>query len=108
VEMLQVPGLSEGDLATLANQRPHLAWILAAPQIGPVVRNPFFLWTLQEVPGGESASSSQPVTEAKVHDLWWDRIVGKNQNRGRQQLLLQLGEEWLAHHARPCLNRHLS
>ena len=80
---LQVPGFSEGDLAALANERPHLAWILAAPQVGPVVRNPFFLRTLEEVPGRDSASSSQPVTEAEVHVLWWHRFVGKNWDRGR-------------------------
>ncbi len=105
VEILQVPGLSEGDVAALANERPHLAWILAAPQVGPVVRNPFFLRTLEEVPARDSASSSRPVTEVEVHELWWHRFVGKNRDRGRQQLLIQLGEEWLARNVRRFPNR---
>jgi hypothetical protein len=95
VEILTVPGLSEDDLAALSTYRPHLGEILASPQIGPVVRNPYFLRILEEVRGRAEDTPNRPVTEAEVHDLWWDRVVGRNQERGRQQMLLQFGEEWV-------------
>lgn len=108
IKVVHVPGLSEAELAALSTYRPHLGKILASPQVGPVVHNPYFLQTLEKARGREVETPGRPVTEAEVHELWWSRFVGRNQDRGRQQILLQFGEEWLRHHRRRFPNRALA
>lgn len=103
VEVIHVPDLSDEEVAVLADRRPHLRWVLAAPHVGPVVRNAYFLKILEQARAEAPASPSERVTEALVHSLWWERVVGRGMDRARQQAMLRLAEQSLLQRTRRLL-----
>ena len=99
-EVIHVPDLSDEEVSVLADRRPHLRWVLAAPHVGPVVRNAYFLKILEQARAEAPALPAERVTEAFVHSLWWERVVGRGMDRARQQAMLRLAEQSLAQRTR--------
>jgi hypothetical protein len=100
-EVVTVSELTEDDLVALIQQLPPLGWVLRAPELGPVVRNPLFLSVLDQArAAGPEATPSAMATEADVSRIWWERVVGRDTGRARQQALLSLGERVLAERVR--------
>jgi hypothetical protein len=96
-QVLQVPELIKEDLVALAKLLPHLAWVLRSEEIGPVIRNPYFLSVLERARAqGLAPDSHSRITEADVLGIWWERIVGANGDRVRQDTLLRIGASALS------------
>jgi hypothetical protein len=95
----QVPELANDEVAALATRLPHLGSVLNSQQLGPVVRNPYFLRVLEETRTGDQVFRGlSPVSEAAVLRIWWEQLVGRPGARGRarQQAMLSLGKSALA------------
>jgi hypothetical protein len=102
-DVIHVPDLSDEEVAVLADRLPHLRWVLASSQVGPVVRNAYFLRTLEQARADGPIDPVERVTEASVHSLWWERVVGRGMDRARQQAMLRLAEQSLAQRTRRLL-----
>jgi len=102
-EIIRVPDFSDGEVAVLADRLPHLRWVLASSQVGPVVRNAYFLRILEQARTEAPAVPVERVTEASIHSLWWERVVGRGLNRVRQHAMLRLGEQSLVRRTRRLL-----
>ena len=96
--LLRVPELGDEEVEAIGTALPHLAGVLQRPDVSPVVRNLYFLSVFERArAGGSPEPVPTAVTEADVHTIWWERVVGGGgaQGRSRQMALLQLGEEAL-------------
>ncbi len=94
LELQNVPGLSDDELAIVADEVPRLAPLMQAGHLKDVLRIPFFLRLLADPRAFPAGSLDLVATENDVARVWWDRIVGPD--RSRQQLLLDFGERLLA------------
>lgn len=95
-----VPTLDDVDAGALGGALPHLAAVLSSGNIGPVVRNPFFLSILEQTHGDSAVqkerNKTKQVTEADVYKTWWTDVVGQGSASVlRQQTVLRLGERLL-------------
>lgn len=105
-KVVTVSYLTDDEIEALMGRLPHLGNVLSRPELGPVVRNPYFLNVLEEVRAdSKEFRMLAPVTEAAVHQIWWDRLVGRTGARGRarQQSLITLGRSALAARRRQLL-----
>jgi hypothetical protein len=90
--LVRVPDLSAEEIASVARYLPHLSWVLAAEHVRPVIGNAYFLKVLAQSLA-QAPSDQEIVTEAFIHRLWWERLVGRD--RARQQAMLELGRRAL-------------
>lgn len=103
-EVVSVSELTPDDVSALTQRLPHLAWVLHATDLGPVVHNPLFLSVLEQAHAArQETAPSALVTEADVYRIWWEKVVGRDSERSRQQALLSLGERVLATRTRRLL-----
>lgn len=112
-QVIHIPDLSDEDLTAVATRLPHLRRVLATPHVATVLRNPYNLSVIDqslELAEGDS-SEVQPqellVTEADVLDIWWQRVVGRNAGRDRQETMLRLGERSLIDHSHSLTGQEL-
>lgn len=109
--VVQVPELADDEVTALVTRLPHLGSVLSSPQLGPVIRNPYFLRVLEETRTDDQVFRGlSPVTEAAVLRIWWEQLVGRPAARGRarQQAMLSLGESALASRRRALATGGLS
>jgi hypothetical protein len=99
--VIQVPELDPSDVEALAERLPHLRWVLRSQELGPVIRNPYFLRILEQAREGNAlGTQSAAITEGDVLHVWWAYIVGRDNDRGRQDVMLRLAESALGHPTR--------
>jgi hypothetical protein len=106
LELRTVSGLSDSDLALVAEQVPRLAALIRAGDLQDVLRIPFFLRQLADPRVLGSSGPGRVATENDIARIWWERIVGPD--RARQQLLLGLGGRLLSSPGHEVLLQYLA
>lgn len=99
VAVIRVPNLTDEDVLAVGERLPHLAPILARTASNVVLRNLYFLRTVEEFARAEPLDGPAAlalVTEADIARVWWERLVGRDAARDRQQAMLSFGEGALA------------
>lgn len=96
--LLRVPELGDEEANAISVALPHLREVLQRTDVGPVVRNLYFLRIFERARAvGDVEPVPAAVTETDVHFIWWNRVIGAGgaEGRARQTALLELGEEAL-------------
>lgn len=98
---LHIPELTWEEVGLVANQHPRLQPLLPLSRLEPIIKNPFMLDLLADRRMLPPSADALPglATEVEVQDVWWERVVGSNDNEGRvrgrarQLALLEVGNQ---------------
>lgn len=98
---LRVPELSWEEVELVASQYPHLQSLLPLNHLEPIIKNLFMLDLLADRRMLPPSADALPglATEVEVQGVWWERVIGSNDNEGRvrgrarQLALLEIGKQ---------------